>query len=808
MAPEKSTATELRLIFQNSLALIQNEEKSLKGNSGLDLQSNGSVDSIPNLSICTPTMTGFSTVTRFSTSSVNNSSILSHGRSSGNYSQCDYKSNKRAKVTSRHQVQPNSTKSANKSGGFNNSSSVLAYERRCTIRQLERILQEIDCQSKPEIEQGSATETDNTFSNLEQDSIVGSLVLIMTEILPHWLISMSASPSVDNHGAATVAAVGTASTISPLLLRVLNITHLSAKHIMRRLQPAYLGQPLSDDFTTPILITIFTLSNKIHRNVYPFAMDMNRSQNTLQLLQRESLLHLMTDLILILNTSMFKSSFSGKFDEAQHVTLNFGSEPKMNAEQDKKRLLFPKLNSAQTIAFIVSLLTILLERNELFQFPCLSSAMEKDAKVYSITTSPPKEDIIFRFSVLVAALFHQLLRIADIYKNGEGMHHESNHLLTLLSFVKQGSKSMPGMQYYACDEELVEDFVELTNTFVCQTLENSTDALQILHNLWNRSNRLNSRSHPYKLDSEDGEDQQPIDEMLQQYQFTTQSLALSVNLLESITPNQLLLQIHVPQHLLCSFFYSFATLIASGVCEDLLALEVARQRSRKGTEFHSSRSSSFNENEGPDMESNCGGECLELLDEVSAAVMSLKRMLLRLVKVVSLVSDNSGASSEIQVNNIGLQRKALALKLSLLSAFDTDWSLLEFMLQTAEIRYKGRSLTGSRLCVPIVPSRLTNTDVYETKKLLQAALLSKMMSSCTPSRSNVSASNCHSDGNEICSSQYVEHPLTKHLVNATLHFTMNPWNSFVIRSLPNETAKKSCNIVPPCINTLLDMANK
>lgn len=797
MTPEKSTANELSLIVKNSLALIQNEEKSLKGNSGFDLHregSNDSVESIPNFSICTSTMTGFSTVTRFSTSHVNYNSSISHGRSSDNYgSQSDYKSNKRTKVTSRHQLQPNSTKSTNKSGGFNTSSNVLAYERRCTIRQLERILQEIDCQSKPEIEQGSATDTDNTFSNLEQDSIVGNLVLIMTDILPHWLIAMSASPLLDDHGATTVVGVGTASAVSPLLLRVLNITHLSAKHIMHRLQPTCLVQPPSDDLTTPILITIFTLSNKIHRNAYPFAMDMNRTQNTLQVIQRESLLHLITHLILILNTFMFKSSFSGKFDEAQHATLNFGSEPKMNEEQDKKLLLFPKLNSAQTIAFIVSLLTILLERNELFKFSCLSSATEKDAKVDSIINSSPKEVIIFRFSILVAALFHQLLRIADIYRKGEGMRHESNHLITLLSFVKQGSKSMLGMQYYACDDELVEDFVELTNTFVSQTLENSTDAIQILHNLWNRSNRnrQNSRSHPHNLDSEDAEDQQPIDEMLQQYQCTIQSVALSVNLLESITPNQLLLQIHVPQHLLYSFFYSFATLIASGVCEDLLVLEGARQRSRKGTEVHSSRSSSLNENEGMD---------IELLDEVSAAVMSLKRMLFRLVKVVSLSSDNSGVSSEVQVNNIGLKRKALALKLSLLSAFDTDLSLLEFMLQTTEIWYKDRSLTGSRLCVPIVSSCLTNADVYETNKLLQAALLSKMMSSFT-------LSNCHSEGNEICSSQYVEHPLTKHLANATLHSTMNPWNSFVVRRFPSETANTSYNTVP-CINTLLDMANK
>jgi uncharacterized Tic20 family protein len=264
---------------------------------------------------------------------------------------------------------------------------------------------------------------------------------------------------------------------------------------------------------------------------------------------------------------MFKSSSSGKLDEAQHTTSHLGSDPTMN--EDQQMLLFPRLNSAQTIAFIVSLLTILLESNELFQFPCLSSAMEKDASFDSIINSSPKEVINFQFSTLVADLFHQLLTITDIFKFGEGMQRESNHLNTLLSFVKLGSKPILDLQYIACDDELIEDFVELTNTFVYQTLENSTDAIHIMHTLWNRSNEQNSRSRLHYLDREDAEEQQPIDEMLQQYQFTIQSIAISVNLLENITPNQLLLQINIPQHLLFSFFYSFATLIASGVCEDI-----------------------------------------------------------------------------------------------------------------------------------------------------------------------------------------------------------------------------------------------
>jgi hypothetical protein len=56
-------------------------------------------------------------------------------------------------------------------------------------------------------------------------------------------------------------------------------------------------------------------------------------------------------------------------------------------------------------------------------------------------------------------------------------------------------------------------------------------------------------------------------------------------------------------------------------------------------------------------------------------------MLLRLVKVISLSSDNGGTSCEVQVNIIGLKQKALALKLSLMSTFETDLSLLKFMIQ-------------------------------------------------------------------------------------------------------------------------------
>jgi len=52
--------------------------------------------------------------------------------------------------------------------------------------------------------------------------------------------------------------------------------------------------------------------------------------------------------------------------------------------------------------------------------------------------------------------------------------------------------------------------------------------------------------------------------------------------------------------------------------------------------------------------------------------MSLKRMLLHLVKVIWLSSDDSGTSCEVQVNNIGLKRKVLAFNLSLLSVYDTD----------------------------------------------------------------------------------------------------------------------------------------
>jgi hypothetical protein len=54
------------------------------------------------------------------------------------------------------------------------------------------------------------------------------------------------------------------------------------------------------------------------------------------------------------------------------------------------------------------------------------------------------------------------------------------------------------------------------------------------------------------------------------------------------------------------------------------------------------------------------------------AIMSLKRMLLHLVKVIWLSSDDSGTSCEVQVNNIGLKRKVLAFNLSLLSVYDTD----------------------------------------------------------------------------------------------------------------------------------------
>jgi len=820
MAPEKSTANELSLIVQHSLALIQNEEKSLKENREFDLHgvgSNGNVHSMPNFRSCTTTMTGFTTTTRYSTSSGSNSSSISHCGSGDNYdSQYDSKSNKRVKVSSCDQFQLNSIRPTNRSGRVNTSSNALAYERRCVIRQLERILKEIDYQEEAEIDQGGAADTNDTFSNIEQDSIVGNVVLIMTEILPHWLISMNSYPLADDYVATTVLPVSTSSAVSPLLLRVLNITHLSAKLIMHRLHPACLVQPPSDDFTTPILITIFTLSNKIHRNAHSFAMDVNRSflsQNTLQVIQRESLLHLTTHLILILNTSvMFKSSSSGKLDEAQHTTSHLGSDPTMNEEQDQQMLLFPKLNSAQTIAFIVSLLTILLESNELFQFPCLSSAMEKDASVDSIINSSPKEVINFQFSTLVGDLFHQLLTITDISKFGEGMQRESNHLATLLSFVKLGSKPILGLEYFACDDELIEDFIELTNTFVSQTLENSTDAIHIMHTLWNRSNEQNSRPRLHYLDFEDAEEQQSIDEMLQQYQFTIQSIVLSVNLLENITPNQLLLQINIPQHLLFSFFHSFAVLIATGVCEDLLALEGARQRSREGTVAHSPPAGQLSKSEVLDMENHGGDESLELFDDVSTeveAIISLKRMLLRLVKVISLASDNGGTSCEVQVNNIGLKRKVLALKLSLLSAFDTDLSLLEFMLQTAGICYEDRSLTGSGLCAPNpVPSCQTNVDLYETNKLLQAALYSKMMSSFKPSSSNVTTSTARYDGNEIGSSQHDEHPLTKHLVNATLHSTLNPWNSFIVRSLPDETAKKKINCIRPCINTLLDMTSK
>jgi hypothetical protein len=52
--------------------------------------------------------------------------------------------------------------------------------------------------------------------------------------------------------------------------------------------------------------------------------------------------------------------------------------------------------------------------------------------------------------------------------------------------------------------------------------------------------------------------------------------------------------------------------------------------------------------------------------------MFLKRMLLHLVKVTWLSSDNGGTSCEVQVNNIGLKWKVLVFNLSLLSACDTD----------------------------------------------------------------------------------------------------------------------------------------
>jgi hypothetical protein len=56
---------------------------------------------------------------------------------------------------------------------------------------------------------------------------------------------------------------------------------------------------------------------------------------------------------------------------------------------------------------------------------------------------------------------------------------------------------------------LIEDFVELMNTFVSQTMENSTDAVHITHTLSNIYNRQNSRSRPRYLGLEDAEEQQP-----------------------------------------------------------------------------------------------------------------------------------------------------------------------------------------------------------------------------------------------------------------------------------------------------------
>ncbi len=217
MAPEKSTANELSLIVQHSLALIQNEEKSLKENREFDLHgvgSNGNVHSMPNFRSCTTTMTGFTTTTRYSTSSGSNSSSISHCGSGDNYdSQYDSKSNKRVKVSSCDQFQLNSIRPTNRSGRVNTSSNALAYERRCVIRQLERILKEIDYQEEAEIDQGGAADTNDTFSNIEQDSIVGNVVLIMTEILPHWLISMNSYPLADDYVATTVLPVSTSRII-------------------------------------------------------------------------------------------------------------------------------------------------------------------------------------------------------------------------------------------------------------------------------------------------------------------------------------------------------------------------------------------------------------------------------------------------------------------------------------------------------------------------------------------------------------------------------------------------------------------
>ena len=775
MTSVKSIANELNLVVQHARALIQSEEVLKVQNNDIFLSN------VRNSEDQNKQMTSARDYVLSCTSSVTASSF-------SDYNTVNSSTTQRSVAANSQIIESSSNKRVKVSNG--STTKVLSYERRCAMRQVERLLQDIDKQ----IEEGIGVW-------MHSKDVLGNLVTILTDILPHWLIAASneaSPPAREIHQ----------DFIDPILQRCVNITQICAKLVLYYIHP--FTPAANHNVIRLVNNSVLHLCNSIRRRAsIGNSQVVQISLSPTEEIQRESLLHLVTHLITILNTAVMLESSSSRNGDDDAKELHDDDDPSVfqNIRSEKQQVLpFPMLNCRQTIETVVSLLYIFLENISNL------SDNQNDSSLFPSLLS--KHVVHFQFSILIGDLFAQLSSIAKVFisRNEQRLGNKKLSTNVLLSEVFENCSIRSGS--FEEDELIIEDFVELANLFVSQTLEYAIDSINVLQTRWKRI--------PMETICDISEEEQPlIDDLLHHFQLVTQSIALSVNLIETITSDQDMLQIHISQHLLFSFFHAFATFYASGACHDLVKIEGPGRQLMTTDDHDTDRGRS----EKVDLEftdkddiSFCSTSSLESVTdtasvEINDTLGSLQSTLVRLLKIVSSSPDlDDTRKNNAHIHDISFKRKKLALELAFLSTFDSSSvvseELLEFMLSNS--RCDGDRILEDLNRDDSIHRYTANIELYETSKLLQAALISSIMMASVKTTTH---ENCARAVTSLLLPE--EETPGKHLLIVKALFSSqsnsNPWNWFLARKLPDTlamTAKEEidfsnyCYPAQTCFDTL------